>query len=85
MWNWILIIKENETSSHLILQSHSVSHQAQIQCGGNGSPDDEGMVVHDTSASIQGLGGPMTRSRTKKVKEALTQLVAKVLESKPTL
>ncbi|AES61438.1 hypothetical protein MTR_1g083710 [Medicago truncatula] len=40
---------------------------------------DEGMVVHDTSASIQGLGGPMTRSRTKKVKEALTQLVAKVL------
>lgn len=47
--------------------------------------DDEGMVVHDTSASIQGLGGPMTRSRTKKAKEALTQLVAKVLESKPTL
>ncbi|RHN60069.1 hypothetical protein MtrunA17_Chr4g0021191 [Medicago truncatula] len=46
---------------------------------------DEGMVVHDTSASIQGLGGPMTRSRTKKAKEALIQLVAKVLESKPTL
>ncbi|KEH16925.1 hypothetical protein MTR_0065s0070 [Medicago truncatula] len=43
------------------------------------------MVVHDTSVSIQGLGGPMTRSRTKKVKEALTQLVAKVLEFKPTL
>lgn len=27
----------------------------------------------------------MTRARTKKAKEALTQLVAKVLESKPTL
>lgn len=51
----------------------------------NISHTDEGMVVHDTSASIQGLGGPMTRSRTKKAKEALTQLVAKVLESKPTL
>ncbi|KEH22826.1 hypothetical protein MTR_7g059155 [Medicago truncatula] len=46
---------------------------------------DEGMVVHDTSASIQGLGGPITRARTKKAKEALTQLMAKVLESKPTL
>jgi len=48
-------------------------------------PADEDMVVHDTSVSIQGLGGPMTRARTKKAKEALTQLVAKVLESKPTL
>ncbi len=47
--------------------------------------DDEGIIVHDTSASIQGLGGPMTRARAKKAKEALTQLVAKVLESKPTL
>ena len=46
---------------------------------------DEGIIVHDTSASIQGLGGPMTRARAKKAKEALTQLVAKVLESKPTL
>jgi len=46
---------------------------------------DEGIVVHDTSASIQGLGGPMTRARTKKAKETLTQLVAKVLEFKPTL
>ncbi|RHN46144.1 hypothetical protein MtrunA17_Chr7g0239031 [Medicago truncatula] len=45
----------------------------------------EGIVFHDTSDSIQGLGGPMTRARTKKVKEALTQLMAKVLEFKPTL
>jgi len=47
--------------------------------------DDEGIIVHDTSASIQGLGGPMTRARAKKAKEALNQLVAKVLEFKPTL
>ena len=34
---------------------------------------------------LQGLGGPMTRARTKRAKEALNQLVAYLNKEGPTL
>jgi len=47
--------------------------------------DDEGIIVQDISQAIQGLGGPMTRARAKKAREALNKMVTTMIEAKPTI
>jgi len=46
---------------------------------------DEGIIVQDTSQTIQGLEGPMIRVRAKKVREALNKMVTTTIEAKPTI
>lgn len=35
--------------------------------------------------ALKGLGGPMTRARTKKAKEALNQMMTTLIEANPNL
>ena len=42
--------------------------------------DDENQTRNNDIEEIQGLGGPMTRARAKKTKEALNQMVTTFIE-----
>lgn len=46
---------------------------------------DEDIISKDTSKTLQGIGGPMTRTRAKKTKEAFNQMVTTVIEAIPNL
>jgi len=47
------------------------------------SPDDEDMTKSKGKDPLEGLGGPMTRARAWKAKEALQQVLSILFEYKP--
>ncbi|KAK4278380.1 hypothetical protein QN277_016233 [Acacia crassicarpa] len=53
--------------------------------GGNDEDIGRGMTKATNLEDIQGLGGPMTRAKAKKAKEALNFLVTTLLETSPSL
>ena len=46
---------------------------------------DEDTIKRNNQEALEGLGGPMTRARTRKAKEALHQVLAASIEVGPTL
>ena len=53
--------------------------------GGNDEDIGGGMTKATNLKDIQGLGGPITRAKAKKAKEALNLLVTTLLETSPSL
>ncbi|KAL5128228.1 NO-associated protein 1, chloroplastic/mitochondrial [Glycine soja] len=51
----------------------------------NKSKDDEDKARNKGKEPLEGLGGPMTRARTKKAKEALQQVLTMLFEFRPKL
>lgn len=58
-----------------------ISRSKSLKEGG----DDEDIMSKDTNEALQGLGGPMTRARAKKAREALHQMVTTIMEARPKL
>ena len=55
------------------------------QEGGNDEDMEESKPKEGSKDELQGLGGPMTRLRSKKAKEALNNFVVTLLEASPSL